>query len=268
MSSNRAVSGPRREVGRVLGLVLVSALALQLYFLLRVGLMAFIDPQSTAFQRSEIWRIATEKHALPWSQQWTDYSRIAASLKRAVIASEDAGFIEHSGVEWDAVEKAWERNQKAEAAAERQNEQAQHRSSASSRTRVPAGGAIPATPKLFGGSTITQQLAKNLFLGGERSFARKGQEMIITGFLEAALGKERILEIYLNNVEWGEGVFGAEAASRHYFHVPASALTTAQAARLAVMLPAPKRFEKRPASPYLLGRAGRVMARMNAVELP
>src|SRR3954453_4272875 len=113
--SSRVVSRPRREIGRVIALLLVSALALQLYFLLRVGLMAFIDPQSTAFQRSEIWRIATQTRMLPWSQRWVDYPRIADGLKRAVIASEDAGFTEHSGVEWDAVEKAWERNQKSEA---------------------------------------------------------------------------------------------------------------------------------------------------------
>ena len=250
---------------RLFALVAVSALALQLYFLLRVGMMTFIDPQSTTFQRSEIWRIATEKGQLAWSQQWVDYGRIAQNLKRAVIASEDAGFAEHSGVEWDALEKAWERNQKAEASLERQNEQLQRRAAAGAR----AGQAAPArTPKLVGGSTITQQLAKNLFLGGERSLARKGQEFVITWFLERLLGKRRILEIYLNNVEWGDGVFGAEAAARHYFRVPAASLSAAQAARLAVMLPAPKRFEKRPASPYVLGRAGTVVARMSAVELP
>ncbi|HEX7437453.1 MAG TPA: transglycosylase domain-containing protein, partial [Caldimonas sp.] len=110
---------------RLIALVLVSALALQLFFLVRVALMAWVDPQSTTFQRSEIWRIATQKGALPWRQQWVPYDRIAQNLKRAVIASEDAGFAEHSGIEWDALEKAWERNQKAEATAERLNAQAQ-----------------------------------------------------------------------------------------------------------------------------------------------
>jgi monofunctional biosynthetic peptidoglycan transglycosylase len=119
-----------------------------------------------------------------------------------------------------------------------------------------------------GGSTITQQLAKNLFLDGERSLLRKGQEFAITFMLEACLSKQRILEIYLNNVEWGEGVFGAQAAARHYFHVDANALGTLQAAQLAVMLPAPKRFEKRPGSAYVVGRAGTVSARMGAVDLP
>ena len=120
----------------------------------------------------------------------------------------------------------------------------------------------------MGGSTITQQLAKNLFLGGERSLARKAQEFVITGFLELLLDKARILEIYLNSVEWGEGIFGADAAARHYFHVGPGSLSPAQAARLAVMLPAPKRFEKRPASPYMLNRAATVMARMGAVDVP
>ncbi|MEP7057005.1 MAG: transglycosylase domain-containing protein [Caldimonas sp.] len=251
---------------RLVGLLLVSALALQLFFLARVGLMIAVDPQSTAFQRSEIWRIATQQGGLRWSQQWVAYDRIAPSLKRAVIASEDAGFAEHSGVEWDALEKAWERNQKAEAAAERLNQQAQRRSARPG--RAVASTPARAAPKVVGGSTITQQLAKNLFLGGERSLGRKAQEFVITGFLEALLTKERILEIYLNSVEWGEGVFGAEAASRHYFHLGAAALAPAQAARLAVMLPAPKRFERRPASPYVLGRAATVMARMSAVEVP
>ena len=121
---------------------------------------------------------------------------------------------------------------------------------------------------MVGGSTITQQLAKNLFLGGERSLLRKAQEFAITFMLERLLGKQRILEIYLNSVEWGEGVFGAEAAARHYFHVGAARLGGMQAAQLAVMLPAPKRFEKRPGSAYVVGRAGTVSARMAAVELP
>ena len=127
-----------------------------------------------------------------------------------------------------------------------------------------------AAPKIVGGSTITQQLAKNLLLSGERTLLRKGQEFVLTFALESACcRKQRILEIYLNSVEWGEGVFGAEAAARHYFRMSAAASSVAyEAARLAVMLPAPKCFEKRPASPYLLSRASTVMARMGAVELP
>jgi len=255
------------SLARLLGLLLIAALALQLYFLARVALFAWIDPRSTTVQRSELWRLLRQPGALHWSQQWVPYDSVSRHLKRAVIASEDAGFAEHAGVDWDALEKAWERNQRNEVDAERANANAERQARRSSGEAV-AAPARHATPKLVGGSTITQQLAKNLFLGGERSLARKGQEMVITGFLEAVLSKERILEIYLNEVEWGEGVFGAEAAARRYFHVGAAGLSMAQAARLAVMLPAPKRFEKRPASPYLLSRASTVMARMGAVELP
>ncbi len=259
-----------KQVWRIVALVLLSALALQLYFLARVALMIVVDPQSTSFQRSEIWRLATEHHEVLWSQQWVPYERISPQLKRAVIASEDAGFSEHNGVEWEALEKAWERNQKAEARVEKINQQLAKRATPAHATKAAAPGRAPARaePKIVGGSTITQQLAKNLFLGPERSLLRKGQEFVVTFMLEGLLDKQRILEIYLNNVEWGEGVFGAEAASRHYFHAPAAQLGAAQAARLAVMLPAPKRFEKRPDSAYVVGRAGTVVARMGAVELP
>jgi monofunctional biosynthetic peptidoglycan transglycosylase len=258
-------------LARLALLVLLSAFALQLYFLARVALMIVVDPQSTTFQRSEIWRLARARHALAWSQQWRPYARLGEPLKRAVIASEDARFTDHTGVEWDALESAWERNQKAEARAERLNEQAQRRG------RAPAAPAMassegpkrpPVQAKVVGGSTITQQLAKNLFLSGERSLVRKGEEFVLTLMLESLLSKRRILEIYLNNVEWGEGVFGAQAAARYYFRVDANQLDDYQAARLAVMLPAPKRFEKRPASPYVQGRAATVAARMGAVELP
>lgn len=254
---------PAGSVLRFVGLVAICALSLQLYFLSRVALMAVVDPQSTAFQRSEIWRLLTEQHQVLWSQQWAPYAAISPQLKRAVIASEDANFTEHSGVEWDAIEKAWERNQRAEAQAQKLNERL-----ARQRGHRPAAAKPPVQPKIVGGSTITQQIAKNLFLGGERSLLRKGQEIVITYMLEAMLSKQRILEIYLNNVEWGEGVFGAQAASRHYFHIDAGQLGAMQAARLAVMLPAPKRFEKRPGSPYVIGRAATVAARMPAVELP
>lgn len=253
-----------RQVARVLSLLVISALALQLYFLARVGLMLVVDPQSTTFQRSEIHRLVKEQHRLLWSQQWVGEERISDNLKRAVIASEDASFLDHSGVEWDALEKAWEKNQRAEAQAEKINERQLRQATRSNRPVV----VKPATVKIVGGSTITQQLAKNLFLAGERSLARKGQEFVITFMLEALLPKQRILEIYLNNVEWGEGLFGAEAAARHYFHVSANQLGSFAAARLAVMLPAPKRFEKRPGSAYVLGRASTVAARMSAVELP
>jgi monofunctional biosynthetic peptidoglycan transglycosylase len=235
----------------LLALGLLCLLALQASFALRIGAMAFIDPQSTSFQRSEAWRLLVERQQILWRQQWVPYEQISPHLKRAVIASEDAGFAEHSGVEWDAIEQAWEKNQRAEARAEK------------------APARAPSRPaKVVGGSTITQQLAKNLFLSGERTVLRKAQEFVLALMLEGLLSKRRILEIYLNNVEWGEGIFGAQAAARHYFRKDASRLGPEEAARLAVMLPAPKRFEKRPGSAYVGARAATIAARMGAVELP
>lgn len=253
--------------GRLAALVLLCGLALQLYFLARVALMIAVDLQSTTFQRSELWRLLRDHHSVTWSQQWRPYAQLGTPIKRAVIASEDARFADHSGVEWDALEAAWERNQRAQARADKLDEQARKRA-ARKNPDADRPAPKPATVKVVGGSTITQQLAKNLFLSGERSFVRKGQEYVITLMLEGLLPKQRILEIYLNNVEWGEGLFGAQAAARHYFHVDADRLDTMQAARLAVMLPAPKRFEKRSASPYVLDRAATIAARMGDAELP
>ena len=256
----------RASLARLVLLVLLAGVALEAFFALRVALMIVVDPASTTFQRSEAWRLAVHRAGAGWSEQWVDNDRIAASLKRAVIASEDAGFLDHGGVEWDAIDKAWGRNQRAEANAEKEAERAAKRAARSASGQA----AAPRMPvaKVVGGSTITQQLAKNLFLSGERSLPRKVQEMLITFELEALLGKRRILEIYLNHVEWGEGVFGADAAAHHYFHVAAGQLGGAQAARLAVMLPAPKRFEKSPSSAYVVGRAATVAARMGSVDLP
>lgn len=245
-----------RSIGRLVGMLLVATLALQLFFLLRIALMTVVAPESTTFQRSEIWRLVVEKHELPWAQESVASARLSDNLRRAVIASEDAGFVEHHGVEWDAVEKAWGRNEKAKERAE-----ARLRRGRDGKPREVAA-------KVVGGSTISQQLAKNLFLSGERNILRKGQELVITYMLEFVIGKERILDTYLNNVEWGEGVFGAQAAAQHYFHTNAATLGAAQAARLAVMLPAPKKFEKAPASPYVLGRSATIVARMGGVDLP
>jgi len=261
-----------RHGGRLIGLLAVCLLALQLFFALRIVLMAVLAPESTSFQRSEAWRLLVEKQRISWSQQWLPYREISPNLKRAVIASEDAGFAEHSGVEWDALEKAWQKNQKAEVRAEKLNQPAPGRTAPADKGGKAGGkaGSKPAKvePKLVGGSTITQQLAKNLFLSGERTVPRKAQEFVIAMLLEGLLPKQRILEIYLNNVEWGEGIFGAQAASRHYFHIDAERLSPDAAARLAVMLPAPKRFEKNPGSAYVAGRSATIVARMGAVRLP
>ena len=232
--------------------LLLALLALQLFFVLRIAAMAVLDPQSTAFQRSEAWRIQMEQGRLQWRQQWVSYGQISDNLKRAVIASEDDGFSNHDGVDWDALEKAWQKNAKAEARA------------AKNAAAAKAGRA----PKVVGGSTITQQLAKNLFLSGERTLLRKGQEFVLTLLLETLLSKQRILEIYLNSVEWGEGVFGAEAAAQRYFRKPAAKLTALEAARLAVMLPRPRYFEKLPNSGYLAERAAVIVERLPNAQLP
>jgi monofunctional biosynthetic peptidoglycan transglycosylase len=238
---------------RWLALLLAALLTLQLFFVARIAIMARVAPQSTTFERSEAWRLLHDKNRLRWRQQWVDYGQISDHLKRAVIASEDDGFANHDGVDWDALEKAWQKNAQAEAQAAR---------------KAAHGARQVKPPKIVGGSTITQQLAKNLFLSGERTLLRKGQEFVLTFLLELLLDKRRILEIYLNHVEWGEGVFGAEAAAQHYFRKPASQLTPLEAARLAVMLPRPRYFEKVPNSTYLTERSAVIATRLWRAELP
>jgi monofunctional biosynthetic peptidoglycan transglycosylase len=244
-----------KSIARWLLWVVVATLALQLVFLLRIALMVWVDPQSTSFMRSEAWRLAqragTGEGDWRWSARWVPRDQISVHLQRAVIASEDAGFLQHRGVDWQAIESARQRNLQRQQQAARQNR---------------SGSARPA--RMVGGSTITQQLAKNLLLSGERNLVRKGQELVLALMLEALLDKGRILEIYLNSVEWGEGVFGAEAAAQRYFRKPARQLTAQEAARLAVMLPSPRFFETRQGSSYLAGRTRTIMARMGGVQLP
>lgn len=242
----------RQVIGRWCLLVVLALIALQLFFVLRIVGMLVIDPQSTAFERSEAWRVLNlPDKPFAWKQVWVPYEDISTNLKRAVIASEDSDFTYHDGVEWDAIEKAWQRNAKAQ-------EQAVKRS---------RSGKIK-TAKLVGASTITQQLVKNLFFSGERTNVRKGQEFILALVIELVLPKQRILEIYLNSAEWGEGVFGAEAAAQRYFRKTAAQLSSYEAARLAVMLPGPKLYEKMPNSAYLTKRAQTISARMADAELP
>ncbi|ABM57946.1 monofunctional biosynthetic peptidoglycan transglycosylase [Verminephrobacter eiseniae EF01-2] len=237
-------SRPMKALMRWLALLVLALAALQLFFALRIAAMAVIDPESSTFQRSEAWAQIAGTGRLRWRQQWVPYAELSEPLKRAVIAAEDDGFVLHDGVQWNAIGQAWERNAKA------------------------ARQAHSRAPGIRGGSTITQQLAKNLLLSGERSMLRKGQELLLALLLEQLLSKRRILEIYLNSVEWGEGVFGAQAAAQHYFGKSARQLTPAEAARLAVMLPAPKRFEKAPASAYLARRTRAIVARMDSAQLP
>jgi monofunctional biosynthetic peptidoglycan transglycosylase len=224
-----------------------------LFFALRILGMNWIAPESTSFQRSQAWQILKQQGQLPWRQESVPFKAMSSSLQRAVIASEDTAFTQHHGIWWQSLEKAWEKNAQAKAQAEKRAQRQPDK---------------PVAVKVVGGSTITQQLAKNLFLSGERTLLRKGQEMVLALTLEALLSKERILEIYLNSVEWGEGVFGAEAAAQHYFRKSAARLNAWEAARLAVMLPRPRYFEKLAQSAYLARRAETIVARMNDVVLP
>ncbi|MFP8778604.1 transglycosylase domain-containing protein [Hydrogenophaga sp. RWCD_12] len=260
-----------KSIGRWLLWVVLAGVALQLFFALRIALMLVVAPQSTAFMRSEAWQIAsgsvTTDKSWHWSSQWVDYENINPNLKRAVMASEDAGFPEHGGVDWDAIEAAWAKNEKRLEQAEKRQEQIEKKLGNKPEAAEAALKKVKPA-KILGGSTITQQLAKNLLLSGERSLLRKGQELVLTLTLEALLSKRRILEIYLNSVEWGEGVFGAEAAAQRYFKKPASQLNAHEAARLAVMLPSPKFFETRPGSAYLSRRTATIVARMGDVTPP
>jgi monofunctional biosynthetic peptidoglycan transglycosylase len=212
-------------------------LAVQVWYFAHVCWWVYNNPTSTAFmrQQEEVIRLKNPKANI--RQVWVPYKAISNNIKRAVVASEDANFAEHDGVDWDALLKAYEKNNK--------------------RHKIAAGG-----------STITQQLAKNLFLSGSRSYIRKGQELVIAWMLEAVMDKRRILEIYLNVVEFGRGVFGIEAASRHYFNIPASQLSAAQAARLAVMLPNPRYYDRNRDTRYLAKRTNLILNRMNSADLP
>ena len=197
----------------------------------------YVDPGTTAFMRQRLAELRARDPQAELRHQWQDYERISPHLKRAVIAAEDDKFVDHEGFDWEGMQKALEKNQR--------------------RGKVVAGG-----------STISQQLAKNLFLSAAKTPWRKAQEAAITVWLELFWSKRRILEVYLNSVEWGEGVFGAEAAAQHYYRKPASKLSAYEAARLAVMLPRPKYFEKVPNSGYLSSRAGTIVARMGDAVLP
>jgi monofunctional biosynthetic peptidoglycan transglycosylase len=212
-------------------------LAYQLYLFVSIAWMANHNPTSTAFIKAERDRLALMKPPVPIRQIWVPYRSIATSVKQAVIAAEDSGFSRHDGGDWEAMEKAARENFKK--------------------------GKIRR-----GGSTITMQLAKNLFLSSERSYLRKAQELIITGMLEAALDKRRILEIYLNVAEWGVGVFGIEAASRHYFGISAQEVSPEQAAWLASILPAPRRFDRNRESAWILEKSLVILDRMPRVAIP
>ena len=220
-----------------LGALVVAALAVQLWFFAHVLWWRSFQPDSSAFMERRLAELRAKNPKARLAHQWVPYERISAQLKRAVVASEDAKFLDHEGFDWEAISKAIEKNEK--------------------KGRVVSGA-----------STISQQLAKNLFLSGERSYLRKGEEAAITWMLESTLGKRRILELYLNFAEWGEGVFGAEAAARYHFGVGAAALSAPQAAYLAAILPSPRRYGRGTTTPYIAGRIETILARMPAAQIP
>jgi len=191
-------------------------------------------------------------------QQWVPLERISVNLQRAVLAGEDTNFTTHHGFDYEAIQRAWDEAQKeSEKEAKQEGEQDE-------------SGWIPQMPSFKrGASTITQQLAKNLYLSSERTFARKAKEAAITYFLERSLSKCRILEIYLNVIEWGDGVYGAEAAAQVYFHKPAASLTPAEAAYLSAMIPSPLNVFNPQKNPRRVQRRQRVILRgMPFVKLP
>jgi monofunctional biosynthetic peptidoglycan transglycosylase len=197
----------------------------------------WVDPVETSFMDIRMAELREKKPDKLMKQRWVPYDRISDSLKRAVLAAEDARFVDHEGFDWDGIQKALDKN---------------HR-----RGRAVAGG-----------STISQQLAKNLFLSPTRSIVRKAEEAVITVMIEAVWSKQRILEVYLNVIEWGNGVFGADAAARHYFGVGADRLSAEQAARLAGMVPNPRFYDRNRAAPGLERKSAIILSRMSEVEVP
>ena len=221
----------------MLGLCALAVLLLHCYFAAMIVWWRDHPPRETAFMAARMQELRHRDPRAALRYQFVPYPRSSTPLKRAMIAAEDSKFVDHEGFDWDGIELALEKNQR--------------------RGRIVAGG-----------STITQQLAKNLFLSGSRSWLRKGEEAIITLMLEAILDKQRIFELYLNVIEWGSGVFGAEAAAQRYFGIPASRLSAEQAARLAAMAPNPRFYERNPGAPGLARKTRIILARMPAADLP
>src|SRR5688572_431910 len=226
-----------RLTWRLVLLALIALTLLQFWFFASVWYWSVHDPDSTAFMRTRLERLREERADARLAYQWVPYRAISPHLKRAVIAAEDSRFVQHDGFDWEGIRKAYEKNLRE--------------------------GEVVA-----GGSTITQQLAKNLLLSGERSWWRKAQEAAITVMIELIMDKRRILELYLNVIEWGDGVFGAEAAARHHFGISAAELGPEQAARLAAMVPSPRRYGPGDNTAYLQRRTQVLLARMNAVGIP
>ena len=226
-----------RWLWRGVAVIALAVLLYQLWLFLHVWWWVDHNPATSAFMETRLEVLQDKNPDAELRHQWVPYNRISPNLKRALIAAEDSKFLAHEGFDWEGIQKAYEKNIKK--------------------------GKIVA-----GGSTISQQLAKNLFLSGSRTPWRKLEEAAITVMLEQMMSKRRILEIYMNVIEWGEGVFGAEAAARHYFRTSAANLSAAQAARLAAMVPNPRYYDKHREARGLQRRAAIILARMNQVAAP
>lgn len=222
---------------RALLLALFAVVAIQFWFFAHVAYWAKFNPSSTAYMRARLEILREGNPNAKLQHQWVPYQRISLHLKRSLIAAEDAKFLDHHGFDWDGIQQAWARNQRE-------------------------GGIVA------GGSTITQQLAKNLFFSGKRTWWRKGQEAVVAVMIEALMSKQRILEIYLNVIEWGDGVFGAQAAARYHYGGTAAGLSAEQAARLAAMTPSPRRYGPGANTAYLRKRTATILARADAVRVP
>jgi monofunctional glycosyltransferase len=222
---------------RGLALLVLLMLLMQLWYFGWVVWWRFVTPGTTSFMDLRLTELREKNPNAQLKHQWQPYEKISVHLKRAVVAAEDDKFIDHEGFDWEGIQKAMAKNER--------------------KGRIVAGG-----------STISQQLAKNLFLSASKTPWRKAQEAVITLMLETLWDKRRILEVYLNVVEWGDGIFGADAAAKRYFGSTAARLGPEQAARLAVMLPAPRRFEKNPYSGYLNGRTQLILGRMYYATVP
>jgi monofunctional biosynthetic peptidoglycan transglycosylase len=197
----------------------------------------WFNPDTTRFMNLRLAELQLKDPQAQLKKQWVGYDRISAHLKRAIIAAEDAKFVDHEGFDWEGIQHAIEKNQR--------------------KGRIVAGG-----------STISQQLAKNLFLTPAKTTWRKAEEAIVTLMLETIWSKQRIFEVYLNVIEWGNGVFGAEAAARHYYGVTAAQLSPEQAARLAGMVPSPRFYDRNRNAPGLARKTAIILARMRAADLP
>ena len=222
---------------RIAGLLLLVLLLYQLWIFAHIVWWTKYNPSTSAFMNQQLVKLQSTHPDAELRHQWVPYEKISNNLKRAIIASEDAKFVDHEGFDWDGIQKAYEKNLKK--------------------------GKIVA-----GGSTISQQLAKNLFLSTKRTPWRKVEEAIITVMLEQMMSKQRIFEIYLNVIEWGNGVFGAESAARYYYRVSAAQLSAAQAAKLAAMVPNPRYYDQHREARGLLRKTEIILRRMNDAEIP